>query len=218
MGKKTVLYIHGMGGGACSRIPSVLKEHFDSIKTDELAIDVVARTYDFDPEIGAGQIALWVEELKPDMVIGESLGSIQALRVTGMPHLFVSPSLNGPVYLGRLSFLALIPGFTWLFNKIYTDNDGIERQKMKFTFKVLRKYNQHRKAALKNTTLNGSKDYFYAFIGDFDHYKKSGVVRTRTWIKYFGENTYSTYPGTHFMEEEYLHSLLIPKIVSVLTK
>ena len=57
---------------------------------------------------------------------------------------------------------------------------------------------------------------FFAFFGERDHYRRSGIVSIRTWRKYFGEGTWATYPGTHFMEEEYVLSMLIPKIVSVL--
>ncbi|MCI7515413.1 MAG: hypothetical protein MSA53_07615, partial [Bacteroidales bacterium] len=90
----TILYIHGMGGGGDSRIPSILKEYFSS--DTSLDIKVVVRTYSFDPEEGRRQIAEWVDELSPSLVIGESLGAVQALRITGVPHILVSPSLNAP--------------------------------------------------------------------------------------------------------------------------
>jgi len=38
------------------------------------------------------------------------------------------------------------------------------------------------------------------------------VVSVRLYRKYFGD-TYSIYDGTHFMEEEYVEKLLIPKIM-----
>ena len=215
--EKLVLYIHGMGGGGDSRIPSILRDVFDRSESDspqDRRVKIVVRTYDFDPEVAAEQIACWVDELKPDIVIGESLGSLQAIRITGIPHLFVSPSLNAPHYLGRLAFLALIPGMTWMLDRIYKPREG-DRQKLHFTFKVLRKYRKHRKIALMNSTRNGSRDFFYAFFGHQDHYRKSGVVSIKTWEKYFGK-TYSMYDGTHFMEEEFVTSLLVPKIRKVL--
>jgi pimeloyl-ACP methyl ester carboxylesterase len=67
---KNVLYIHGMGGGSDSRIPSILSEY----------ISVVTRTYSFDPDVAAEQISSWVDELKPVLVIGESLGALHALE------------------------------------------------------------------------------------------------------------------------------------------
>ena len=137
--EKIVLYIHGMGGGGDSRIPSILRDifarpvmvlpsvegnskseamiHSESIEGNSAektaVVRVVARTYDFDPEVAAGQIAGWVEELKPDLVIGESLGSLQAIRIKDVPHLFVSPSLNAALFFSRLSWMALIPGVTF---------------------------------------------------------------------------------------------------------
>lgn len=207
MMKTKVLYIHGMGGGGDSRIPAILKSSMTEA-------DVVVRTYDFDPEKAADQIGEWVEELKPSLIVGESLGAIQAIRIKGLPHILVSPSLNAPLYLGNLSFLALIPGVTWLFDRIYKPKEG-DRQKLHFTYDVLKKYRQHRKAALANSSRSGSKDYFYAFFGTKDHYRRTGVVSIRTWKKYFGDH-FEIYEGTHFMEEEHVLTRLVPKILNVL--
>jgi pimeloyl-ACP methyl ester carboxylesterase len=77
---KTILYIHGMGGGADSRIPSVLNGWFRKHRRD---IRVVVRTYDFHPDRAAEQIRAWYEELQPALVIGESLGANHALALYG---------------------------------------------------------------------------------------------------------------------------------------
>jgi hypothetical protein len=200
-----VLYIHGMGGGGDSRIPSILRDAF----ADE-NIDIIVRTYDFDPEVAQAQIESWLEEIRPSLVIGESLGSIHAIKIAGIPHLLISPSLNAPLYLGYLSWLALVPGVTWLLDRIYKPKDG-DRQKLHFKFLTLKKYLRHRREALANSIATGSQDYFHAFIGTRDHYRKSGIVSIRTWKKYFGE-TYTLYEGTHFTEEEFIWSLVVPKI------
>ena len=70
-----------MGGGGDSRIPSILKEAMPDVA-------VTVRTYDFDPEVAASQIEDWVAEIRPDLVVGESLGSIQTLRIKGLPYGF----------------------------------------------------------------------------------------------------------------------------------
>ena len=207
MMKRKVLYIHGMGGGGDSRIPSILKSALTEV-------DVVVRTYDFDPEKAVRQIEEWIVELKPSLIVGESLGAVQAIRIKGIPHLLVSPSLNAPLYLGYLSFLALFPGMTWLLDRIYRPKEG-DRQKLHFTYEVLKKYCSHRRVALRNSTRQGSKDYFYAFFGTKDHYRRTGVVSVRTWKKYFGDS-YEVYDGTHFMEEEPVLTRLVPKILNIL--
>ena len=217
-----VLYIHGMGGGADSRIPSILQECFTyrqpalhpaSSAQDE-GVSVVCRTYEFDPEIAYSQIASWIEELHPVLIIGESLGSLHAIRIKGIPHLFVSPALNTPFYFEILAWLSLIPGVTWIFDRIYKPREG-DRQPLHFTFRTLRKYMKHRREALKNSSSSGSPDNFFAFFGSHDHYRRSGIVSIRTWEKYFGK-TYVVYDGTHFMEDEYIRTLLYDKVVELL--
>lgn len=215
---KTILYIHGMGGGGDSRIPSILRDNINNYLpagTDVL-LKVVVRTYDFDPETAFGHISSWVEELHPDIIVGESLGSVHAIRLKGMPHVLVSPSLNAPLFLGNLAFLSLVPGVGRLLERIYMPEDG-DRQKPRFRFRILRKYLPHRRLALMNSPASGSDDLFFAFFGTRDHYRKSGIVSIRSYRRYFGD-AYCMYDGTHFMEEEYIHSLLIPKILDVLFK
>lgn len=206
-----ILYIHGMGGGADSRIPSILRERIPA----ETGVETVVRTYDFDPGKAAVQIAGWVRELRPSLVIGESLGALQALRIKGTPHLFVSPSLNATIYLTTFAVLSFIPGVTPWLDRIYRPRKG-DRQPLHFTFRTLWKYRAHRREALANTTRSGSTDAFHAFFGERDHYRRSGVVSVRTWRRHFGEGTWTVYPGTHFMEEEFVTSLLIPKIYEML--
>ena len=41
-------------------------------------------------------------------------------------------------------------------------------------------------------------------------------MKISTWREMFG-NTYEIYDGTHFMEEEYVDSLLVPKILRILS-
>lgn len=203
--EKVILYIHGMGGGGDSRIPSILNGHIGG---------VVVRTYDFDPERAGRQISAWVDELKPSLIIGESLGSLNAIRIKGLPHILVSPSLNAPLYFGYLAFLTRIPGVTALLDRIYRPREG-DRQKLHFTFGTMRKYLPLRKEALMNSPSCGGKDYFFAFFGTRDHYRRSGIVSIRTYRKYFGDS-YAVYCGTHFMEEEFIVSMLVPKIKEVL--
>ena len=201
---KVILYIHGMGGGGDSRIPGILRDLLSGVA------EVVVRTYGFDPEEGAAQIALWMHELRPDLVVGESLGSIQALRIRSVPVLLVSPSLGAPAYLSRLAFLALIPGVTLLLDRIYRPRPG-DRQSIHFTYGVMRRYGPHLEKALADAE---GRDV-HAFFGTRDHYRRSGIVSIRLWKRYFGE-TYTVYPGTHFMEEENIRKYLVPKIAGVL--
>jgi len=200
----TILYIHGMGGGEDSRIPSILS---DSLPKDRIVI----RTYDFDPETAHGQISSWVEEVQPDLVIGESMGAIHALAIKGVPHLLVSPSLNAPLYFRHLAFLTLIPGVSALLDWWFKPREG-RRQPLHFEYSKLRKWGLYRDMAKENSTSCGGRDSFFAFFGTKDHFRRSGVVLIRTWRRWYGSDSYLVYRGTHFMEEENIHEYLIPAI------
>ena len=212
MRKINILYIHGMGGGLDSRIPRVLKEDLGDFLPEAIEAEVIVRTYDIDPDIAFGQITSWFDEIRPDLVIGESLGSLHAIRLKGVPHILVSPAIGAARWMSTVS---LIPGIPTLMRCIFKPYSP-DRQSLDFTHKILSHYRGIRKQVLDNSPCRGGNDYFFAFFGTADHYRRSGVVSVREWVKYFGPDTYKIYEGTHFMEDEYLHTMLIPKIISVL--
>ena len=212
MRKINILYIHGMGGGLDSRIPRVLKEDLGDFLPEAIEAEVIVRTYDIDPDIAFGQITSWFDEIRPELVIGESLGSLHAIRLKGVPHILVSPAIGAARWMSTVS---LIPGIPTLMRCIFKPYSP-DRQSLDFTHKILSHYRGIRKQVLDSSPCRGGNDYFFAFFGTADHYRRSGVVSVREWVKYFGPDTYKIYEGTHFMEDEYLHTMLIPKIISVL--
>jgi hypothetical protein len=197
-----------MGGGGDSRIPSILR---DALYAH--SVDVVCRTYSFDPVEGHLQIESWLDEIIPDLVIGESLGALHALRIRNIPCLLVSPALNAPYYFELMSWLSLIPGVSCIFDHVYKPKEG-DRQSLHFKFSVLRRYLTHRKNALSPSD-GDDCTRSHAFFGTRDHYRRSGVVSVRTWKKYFG-NSFSIYEGTHFMEEEHILAMLMPSVLKCL--
>ena len=211
-----------MGGGSDSRIPSILSEVLgygakcgssscESV-TRSTPVRVICKTYDFDPEIAHRQIEEWLDEYKPNLIIGESLGSLHALRIRHIPVLLVSPALNTPFYFRILSWIIWIPGVATLFEHIYKPREG-DRQPMKFTYDVLKKYRLHGKEALY--TPRSDDQYLHAFFGTDDHYRRSGVVSLKKWKKLYGD-TFTIYEGTHFMENQYVFSILLPMIFNFL--
>lgn len=186
-----------MRGGEDSRIPAILAGKFD----------VCIRTYDFDPEIAHRQIALWVEEFSPDVVVGESMGATHALAVEDMPILLVSPALNVGKLFSRLALATKIPGVRPMLEKKYAPRSE-KRQKVRFEYDLLRKWEHYRDVALGT-----EHNEIHAFFGAKDSYRRSGVVSIKTYSEKFGDR-YTVYDGTHYMEEEYIESLLIPAILN----
>lgn len=153
-----ILYIHGMGGGEDSRIPSILNEHIGEYISPEsdISIDIIVRTYDIDPDIAEKQIAAWRQELNPELVIGESLGSLHAIRIDGVPHLFVSPATGAARWMALASYL---PGAAWFMRTKFQPRPG-KRQPLDFTRDILRHYRGMRGKVLTHSPSRGGKDYF----------------------------------------------------------
>jgi len=210
-----ILYLHGMGGGADSRIPRILREHFAQNPPETGPVDVICRTYDFNPEIASRQIREWVEETDPVLVIGESLGSNHAIRIMRthsldkVPHILVSPALNVTWYMKVFAWTTGLPGVTKFLNWFYAPTRP-DRQEMCFTPAVMKAYGRLRSEIFSTDYSDG---IYYAFFGSRDHYRRTGVVSIRQWVRLFGKESYSIYDGSHFMEEEFVYSLLIPKIL-----
>ena len=200
-----ILYVHGMGGGADSRIPGYLKP-----RLSPCGAEVVVRTYEFNPEAASAQIGKWVEELKPDLIIGESMGANYAARIGSVPRLFVSPALGAPRAMTVLRTLVLIPGMGRLLGRLFPRKEG-ERQEVCFGRESLSGF----KALCDDGTVVRSGKV-RAFFGRRDHYRRWGIVSIRKWTRLFGRSTYATYDGTHYMEEPFIESMLIPEILSIL--
>lgn len=198
------MYIHGMGGGSDSRIPRLLREWSEA---NGRPFEVICRTYDFNPRKAAAQIHAWEEEVKPNLVIGESLGACHALRMSCPVKLFVSPALGAPAKMGKHAPLAAIPGVPFILGRIYKPRPG-DRQQLRFSKENLMDFRW------LQSELEGIKSgNVHAFFGLHDHYMKNGVVSIPLWEEKFGTDSYETYDGTHFMEEEFVLSLLIPAVL-----
>ena len=206
MSRIPLLYIHGMGGGADSRIPSILKEYYP---------DLVVKTYSFDPDQAQFQLKSWIEELQPCILVGESLGAVHTLVLhhsyPDIPLVLVSPALNAPRVLSFASAVALCPGVPALLGRIYHPRPG-DRQELTFSPALL----SHWKPYCSLCYNQERKDNISAFFGTRDHYRRSGIVSLRSWKRHFPEDSYSIYEGTHYMEEEYVRTILLQKIRSIM--
>lgn len=219
--------MHGMGGGETSRIPNHLRKIFAELGRSD--INVICPTYDFDPEVAHPSLLEELQKCRPDLIVGESLGAVHALRTSGYPLLLVSPAIGGPEYMCRIAPWTLIPGIPWICSRFIWHVKYPGRQKLNFRYRILMHYRAHKEAMLAASRLRAeaiessptactpaSGNYVHAFIGDFDHYRKNGVVDPDKWDALFGAETRTPYPGTHYMEDEYIRSLLVPAILNIL--
>lgn len=198
MKKAKILYLHGMGGGKDSRTPRVLNEMLDDA-------EVIVRTYDFPPQKAVKQTKDWVEELKPDLIISESMGANYGiLSGREIPHIYLSPAFGAPLWLGRAAFLSLIPGIPQLLGLIFKPREG-DRQKLDFSYRICRQFRELRKLVIKelnDTKKADRKIPVRLYFGSKDSYRRWGVVNIGRCIRFFGRENCITDARGHFWEAE----------------
>ena len=211
-----ILYLHGMGGGSTSRMPVRLQQvlsnkHFTK-DGEPCRLNVVCETYDFDPEVATNQIAEWVETYQPALVISESMGAIHALGIQGIPHIWLSPALN---YDRGAEFALPWLSLSNMFGCTYTKQRGANRQEIRGDHELVAKFKpmiQSYKEAILN---NPQRDPSYAFFGDKDPFRKTGIVSIMVYQRLYG-NSYEVYDGGHCLDVRQIRPKLLPKIIEML--
>ena len=205
-----------MGGGSTSRMPVKLQQvlsnmHFTKAG-EPCSLQVICETYDFDPEVATNQIAEWVETYQPALVMSESMGAIHALGIQGVPHIWLSPALNydrGAEFVLPFISIANMMGYT------YTKQRGANRQKILGDPELVAKFKpmiQSYKEAILN---NPQRDPSYAFFGNKDDFRKTGIVSIKEYKRLYGNN-YEVYEGGHCLSVRQIRPKLLPKIVEML--
>ena len=211
-----ILYLHGMGGGSTSRMPSRLRQvlsnmHFTK-DGDPCKLNVVCKTYDFDPEVATNQIAGWVETYQPVLVMSESMGAIHALGIRGVPHIYISPALNydrGAEFFLPLVSLGNMIGYT------YTKQRGTKRQEIRGDYELVAKFKPMIQS-YKEAILSGPQcDSSYAYFGSRDGYMMTGIVSIEEYKRLYGDS-YEEYDGGHCLDVNQIKPRLVPKIVEML--
>ncbi len=210
---RTILFIHGMGGGSDSRVPRLLREYRPDL-------NLVARTYAFDPEIALVQIQGWIDEVKPDLIMAESMGANYALVLgEGVPRLLISPGLGAPALIGKFCWLSLIPGEPALWGRIFKPREG-DRQALSFDFRTSSHFRplakMVRDAMQKGQPSDGV--LLRALFGRRDFYRKWGVVNIRRWKKHFGQDSCAIDDDSHFWNEERVQAVLLPELERIMPR
>lgn len=181
--KKTILFLHGMGGSPeCSLTRALSSEY-----------NVVSRLYDFDPEIAQKQILSWVEECKPDLVVAISLGAFHSLAIHGIPHILISPAFDAAK--GFDAFAGLDP-FTRMMAGAQLGKTEPGHQKINPDLRVIRKFRP-----LSDRLMEYYKDHeadrVWGFYGQDDSYMGMGVVNPGRWKEIFGNEDFTVLPMDH---------------------
>ena len=182
-----------MGGGEDSRTPRALNELLPECPT-------VIRNYSFDPETAVREIEAWVEELKPCLIISESMGANYGILVgKGIAHIYLSPAFGAPVWIANLCWFSLIPGVPALLSRIFRPRPG-KRQALDFHFRPAYHFVALRRRV--RAALKEGDNMSQAWFGSKDGYRRWGVVNIRRWQRFLGKKCCHIDDNSHFWEKE----------------
>lgn len=213
-----ILYLHGMGSGSrTSRVANKLRTELPKMQFtkegEPCTLNLICETYDFDPEVATKQIAGWVEAYQPVLVIGESMGSIHALGIHGIPHIYISPALNfdrgaemaRPVYaIANALGINLVP-----------KPRGSKRQELIGDPVLLAKFRPMIQSYKEAVLSSPQRDASFAFFGSKDKYMVPGIVSIKEYERLYGDS-YEVHDGGHIFGVNYVKPRLIPKIGEML--
>lgn len=197
MKTKTILYLHGMGGGPECGIAVGLNKYFENKvfkdgSGEELHIHVEAPLYSFDPELANAQISQLVEKARPDLVVAMSLGTYHALHIKGMPHIYISPALGAADALYKAGKeLESNPVSRMMAERNYGSAPIEGRQRIIPEYKILKGYKilDTRLPKIDHT------EKMFGFFGSNDSYRPMNVVSTKLWEGLFNNTNYKIVEG-----------------------
>lgn len=208
---KTVLFVHGVGGSEDGYEMGYLREFLAPYD-----VRVVVKDYTFDPDKARAQILPWVEEYRPDLIIGESLGACYAMLLGGAPHLFISPAINAPKALYIHRNLSRIPFMQRFYEKLLDPGQPPVRQKIDCSPESLSHFRNLRRDALEAFSRLSPDEKPFAFFGTWDILVYLGFVSPFTWRRLFGKGSFAIHRCGHVMNREQVRTLLLPKVLEIL--
>lgn len=193
-----ILYIHGLGSSGNSRTVKVLRE---LMPNDE----ILAPDIPFDPIEAMNFIRVFDYKVKPDIVIGTSLGGYYAMqlcysrKILINPALFADEDIKNSIGLGEYSYFSKrVDG-----NQTYTIDETFiaklkEQREWFFNQCMLDdEFSWH------CTAMFADNDELFSHIDDYKNLFQGKCI---------------TFRGSHRLTEENIKDVLIPQILSVINE
>ena len=188
--KNKLLYVHGFASSGSSGTVMTLRRHLSTWQ-------VVAPDLPVDPFEALELLRRVVEEEKPDVVVGTSMGGMYTQQLWGVPRVIVNPSFE----MSR----------SLLFGKMGRNKYMSKRKDGATEFRIVKvvveRFKQMEKRQFDGVT-EDEKLLVTALFGD-----KDPVVNFQALVaELYGENRCIRFNGEHRLNDEIVKKVLIPII------
>jgi predicted esterase YcpF (UPF0227 family) len=195
--EKTILYIHGFASSGNSGTVVMLRNVLY-----EKNIKVVAPDVSMQPKTAIEQLKTLVETLRPDLIIGTSMGAFYAEMLHGIPRILVNPSFH----MSKTLVFKNMLGNQKFLNK---REDGAE------TFKVdkqtVAEYKEVEKELFSDLSTE-EKERVYGLFGINDKF----VNYRDEFTKHYGKAHFILFEGEHQLNDKVLKKTVLPLVSKLL--
>ena len=193
-----ILYIHGLGSSGNSRTVEVLRE---LLPNDE----IIAPDIPFDPEEAMTFIRELDYQIKPDIVVGTSLGGYYTMQLCYRRKILINPALFADEDICNSIGLGIYQYFSKRKDNVQTytiDKGFIEKLRIQrewfFNYCMLDdEYSWH------CTALFADNDELFSHIDDYKNLFHGKCISFR---------------GNHRMTEDNIKNILLPQILKVINE
>lgn len=189
-----IIYFHGFGSSHASGTVEILRK---MLEHDE----IIAPDIPVDPVDALPYLSQFVEENRPDLIIGTSMGAMYAQQMRGYKRILVNPAFT----MSTMSKV-LKTGEYKFFNGRY---DGAKT--FKITKDIIQHHNQMERQQFKGITPE-DKENVWCFVGIHDTTVTNAEA---VFKKNYPADRLSRFDGEHQLNDKVIKKVLIPKIEEI---
>lgn len=186
-----IIYFHGFGSSHASGSVEILR----NLLTED---EVLAPDIPVDPAEALPYLTQYVEENKPDLIIGTSMGGMYAQQMRGVKRILVNPAFN----MSTMS-KTFKTGEYKFFNGRY---DGAKT--FKITKDIIQHQNQMERQQFKNIPKE-DKENVWCFVGIHDTTVTNAEA---VFKKNYPADHCARFDGEHRLNDKVIKKVIIPKI------
>lgn len=193
-----ILFAHGFASSGASGTVMTLRQMLYAI---DPGISVIAPDLPVMPKDAIALLQKMVEEEKPDLLLGTSMGAFYLEQMRGVPRILVNPSFS----------MARLLTFGGMGRQEFRNKREDGAKDFKVDKEMIAQFRELEKDAFKGIT-PADKDLVYGFFGDKD--KK--VNHQKDFVKHYGRDHFVVFDGEHFLNDKILSRVILPVVKKVL--
>ena len=193
----TILYVHGFASAGSSGTATHLRNMLY-----ENGVSVIAPDIPVSPLQAMEFIKKTVEEIKPELIIGTSMGAFYIEQIKGYPRILVNPSFH----------MARLLTFRGMKRHEFRNKREDGAKDFMVDKQMIAEYKEVEKNSFKNIT-SQEKELVWGLFGTHD----KNVNCQPDFRKAYGASHFQLFEGEHYLNDAVLKKAVLPLVKQLLS-